>query len=75
MSAMAEAEGCCGFLYFLGGFTALYYLLRWSWGCWRGLKSYFLSEIWRTDLKKFGQWAGEAAPSCGYQVMPHSCRH
>lgn len=54
---MAEAEGCCGFLYYLGGFTALYYLLKCSWGCWRGFKVYMLSEVWRTDVRKFGQWA------------------
>uniref|UniRef100_A0A3B1IC39 Hydroxysteroid (20-beta) dehydrogenase 2 n=1 Tax=Astyanax mexicanus TaxID=7994 RepID=A0A3B1IC39_ASTMX len=54
---MAEAEGCCGLLYYLGGFTALYYLLKWSWGCWRGFKVYMLSEVWRTDVRKFGQWA------------------
>ncbi|XP_072530320.1 hydroxysteroid (20-beta) dehydrogenase 2 [Salminus brasiliensis] len=54
---MAETEGYCGFLCFLGGFTALYYLLKWSWACWRGFKMYLLSEIWHTDLRKFGRWA------------------
>ncbi|XP_066514950.1 hydroxysteroid (20-beta) dehydrogenase 2 [Hoplias malabaricus] len=54
---MAEGEGCYQFLCILGGVTALFYLLKWSWNCWRGLKVYILSQIWHTDVRKFGQWA------------------
>ncbi|ROL40695.1 Very-long-chain 3-oxoacyl-CoA reductase [Anabarilius grahami] len=43
---------CC-----IGFFTAVYYLLRWSWQCWHGFKAYMISEIWQTDLRTYGQWA------------------
>ncbi|XP_036420241.1 hydroxysteroid (20-beta) dehydrogenase 2 [Colossoma macropomum] len=62
---MAEADGCYGFLCFLGGCTALYYLLRWSWGCWKGFKTYVLSKFWRTDVRNFGQWAVVTGATAG----------
>ncbi|XP_067261911.1 hydroxysteroid (20-beta) dehydrogenase 2 [Chanodichthys erythropterus] len=43
---------CC-----IGFVTAVYYLLRLSWQCWHGFKAYMISEIWQTDLRKYGQWA------------------
>ncbi|KAL7834419.1 hypothetical protein SRHO_G00286660 [Serrasalmus rhombeus] len=62
---MAETDGCYGFLCFLGGCTALYFLLSWSWGCWKGFKTYMLSKIWQTDVRKFGQWAVVTGATAG----------
>uniref|UniRef100_A0AAZ3QJL3 Hydroxysteroid (20-beta) dehydrogenase 2 n=1 Tax=Oncorhynchus tshawytscha TaxID=74940 RepID=A0AAZ3QJL3_ONCTS len=44
-------------LMFIGGFTVLYYMLKWSWICWCGFRVYVLSKVWQTDLKAYGQWA------------------
>uniref|UniRef100_A0A673ZU46 Hydroxysteroid (20-beta) dehydrogenase 2 n=1 Tax=Salmo trutta TaxID=8032 RepID=A0A673ZU46_SALTR len=44
-------------LVFIGGFTVLYYMLKWSWICWCGFRVYVLSKVWQTDLKAYGQWA------------------
>uniref|UniRef100_A0A6Q2XYS3 Hydroxysteroid (20-beta) dehydrogenase 2 n=1 Tax=Esox lucius TaxID=8010 RepID=A0A6Q2XYS3_ESOLU len=44
-------------LVFIGGFTVLYYMLKWSCGCWCGFKVYVLSKVWQADLKAYGQWA------------------
>uniref|UniRef100_A0A672PKP0 Very-long-chain 3-oxoacyl-CoA reductase-like n=1 Tax=Sinocyclocheilus grahami TaxID=75366 RepID=A0A672PKP0_SINGR len=43
----------------IGSITVVYYMLRWSWQCWHGFKVYVLSEIWQTDLRTYGQWAGK----------------
>uniref|UniRef100_A0A8C5A8V6 Hydroxysteroid (20-beta) dehydrogenase 2 n=1 Tax=Gadus morhua TaxID=8049 RepID=A0A8C5A8V6_GADMO len=32
-------------------------LLKMLWTCWCGFTTFFLSEIWRVDLKKYGKWA------------------
>ncbi|XP_041750681.1 hydroxysteroid (20-beta) dehydrogenase 2 isoform X2 [Coregonus clupeaformis] len=44
-------------LMFIGGFTVLYYMLKWSWECWYGFRVYVLSKVWQADLKAYGQWA------------------
>ncbi|KAI1903213.1 hypothetical protein AGOR_G00024910 [Albula goreensis] len=41
----------------IGGFTVLFYFLKFSWKCWWGLRVYVLSEYWKTDLRTYGQWA------------------
>ncbi|KAI3373125.1 hypothetical protein L3Q82_006452 [Scortum barcoo] len=32
-------------------------MLKVAWRCWCGLRQFVLSELWRVDLKKYGQWA------------------
>ncbi|KAM8834894.1 hydroxysteroid (20-beta) dehydrogenase 2 [Synchiropus picturatus] len=32
-------------------------VLKMLWSCFNCFKQYFLSEIWRTDVRKFGRWA------------------
>ncbi|XP_062844879.1 hydroxysteroid (20-beta) dehydrogenase 2 [Trichomycterus rosablanca] len=49
----------------LGGITALYYLLNWSWRCWQGFRVYLLSKIWQTDLRQYGQWAVVTGATAG----------
>ncbi|KAG5843901.1 very-long-chain 3-oxoacyl-CoA reductase isoform X1 [Anguilla anguilla] len=41
----------------IGGFTVLFYFLKFSWKFWCGVRVYVLSEYWKTDLRKYGQWA------------------
>ncbi|MCI4394659.1 hypothetical protein PGIGA_G00170970 [Pangasianodon gigas] len=65
---MAGSEECGYFgsyLCFLGGATALYYLLKWSWMTWQGVKVYMLSNIWQTDLREYGQWAVVTGATAG----------
>ncbi|MCJ8748848.1 hypothetical protein PDJAM_G00169270 [Pangasius djambal] len=65
---MAGNEECGYFgsyLFFLGGVTALYYLLKWSWKTWQGFKVYVLSNIWQTELREYGQWAVVTGATAG----------
>lgn len=43
----------------IGGIIVVFYLLKLFWTCWRGLQQYVLSEIWKVDLRTYGQWAGK----------------
>lgn len=43
----------------VGGIIVVFYLLKLFWTCWHGLQEYFLSEIWKVDLRRYGQWAGK----------------
>ncbi|XP_064837706.1 very-long-chain 3-oxoacyl-CoA reductase-like isoform X2 [Oncorhynchus masou masou] len=52
-------------LVFIGGFTVLYYMLKWSWICWCGFRVYVLSKVWQTDLKAYGQWAVVTGATAG----------
>uniref|UniRef100_A0AAZ3P2F8 Uncharacterized protein n=1 Tax=Oncorhynchus tshawytscha TaxID=74940 RepID=A0AAZ3P2F8_ONCTS len=52
-------------LMFIGGFTVLYYMLKWSWICWCGFRVYVLSKVWQTDLKAYGQWAVVTGATAG----------
>ncbi|KAM9440668.1 hydroxysteroid (20-beta) dehydrogenase 2 [Clarias gariepinus] len=56
---------CGSLLYFLGGATALYYLLRWSWLIWKGIKVHLVSSIWQTDLREYGKWAVVTGATAG----------
>ncbi|XP_029030063.1 hydroxysteroid (20-beta) dehydrogenase 2 [Betta splendens] len=40
-----------------GGAIAVFYLLRLIWTCWRGLQEYFISKLWKVDLRRYGRWA------------------
>uniref|UniRef100_A0AAQ6IQE2 Hydroxysteroid (20-beta) dehydrogenase 2 n=1 Tax=Anabas testudineus TaxID=64144 RepID=A0AAQ6IQE2_ANATE len=40
-----------------GGVIVVFYLLKLLWTCWYGLQEYFVSEIWKVDLRRYGQWA------------------
>ncbi|KAL0994329.1 hypothetical protein UPYG_G00120720 [Umbra pygmaea] len=44
-------------LVLIGGFTVLFYMLKWSWKCWCGFRVYVLSNFWQVNLKAYGQWA------------------
>ncbi|XP_030637914.1 hydroxysteroid (20-beta) dehydrogenase 2 [Chanos chanos] len=57
MGDAAELELSVWVLSVIGAITALYYLLKWSWLCWRGFKVYVVSEFWPVDLRSYGQWA------------------
>nr|XP_046178341.1 hydroxysteroid (20-beta) dehydrogenase 2 isoform X3 [Oncorhynchus gorbuscha] len=52
-------------LVFIGGFTVLYYMNKWSWICWCGFRVYVLSKVWQTDLKAYGQWAVVTGATAG----------
>ncbi|XP_037322775.2 hydroxysteroid (20-beta) dehydrogenase 2 isoform X2 [Pungitius pungitius] len=41
----------------IGGLTVVFQLLRLAWRCWCGFRQFVLSELWRVDLKTYGQWA------------------
>lgn len=45
-------------LAFIGGLIILFYLLKFTWRCWCGLRQFVLSEHWQVDFRKYGQWAG-----------------
>ncbi|XP_043095028.1 hydroxysteroid (20-beta) dehydrogenase 2 [Puntigrus tetrazona] len=57
MGAFAECSWYSLVLCSIGSVTVVYYLLKWSWLFWHGFKVYVLSEIWQTNLRKYGQWA------------------
>lgn len=59
MGDTAELSWYSLVLYIIGSITVVYYLLRWSWQCWHGFKVFVLSQIWQTDLRTYGQWAGK----------------
>ncbi|KAG7223242.1 hypothetical protein INR49_015598 [Caranx melampygus] len=41
----------------IGGFIAIFHLLRLAWRCWCGFREFVLSELWRVDLRRYGRWA------------------
>ncbi|XP_059912612.1 hydroxysteroid (20-beta) dehydrogenase 2 [Gadus macrocephalus] len=41
----------------VGAVSIGWILLKVLWTCWCGFTTFFLSEIWRVDLKKYGKWA------------------
>lgn len=49
-----------------GGVIAVFYLLKLFWTCWCGLQEYLLSELWKVDLRRYGQWAGEVRKNIFY---------
>ncbi|CAL8364888.1 unnamed protein product [Lota lota] len=46
-----------GGLAVVGAISVGLILLKLLWTCWCGFTTFFLSEIWRVDLKKYGRWA------------------
>ncbi|XP_060769416.1 hydroxysteroid (20-beta) dehydrogenase 2 [Neoarius graeffei] len=65
MAGSVECSGFGAFLCFLGGVTALYFLVKWSWRAWQGFKVYVLSKIWPEDLRGYGQWAVVTGSTAG----------
>ncbi|KAG7314484.1 hypothetical protein KOW79_021787 [Hemibagrus wyckioides] len=65
MAGFAECGWFGSVLCFLGGITALYYLLKWSWRIWQGFKVHVLSSVWPTDLRVYGQWAVVTGSTAG----------
>ncbi|XP_027000017.1 hydroxysteroid (20-beta) dehydrogenase 2 [Tachysurus fulvidraco] len=58
--------GCFGsFLCLLGGVTALYYTLKWSWRIWQGFKVYVVSSVCPADVREYGQWAVVTGSTAG----------
>ncbi|XP_026066928.1 very-long-chain 3-oxoacyl-CoA reductase-like [Carassius auratus] len=57
MGETAECSWYSLLLCSIGTVTVFYYLLRWSWQCWNGFRVYVISEIWKTNLRTYGQWA------------------
>ncbi|KAJ1142176.1 hypothetical protein NDU88_008503 [Pleurodeles waltl] len=53
---VAECGWSQGLMY-LGAFTAAYITIRFTYSILRGVRMYLLSSIWKTDLKKYGEWA------------------
>ncbi|KAJ8267153.1 hypothetical protein GJAV_G00139120 [Gymnothorax javanicus] len=53
----SQLHGLSHPLVVIGAFTALFYFLKFSWKLWWGVRVYLLSEYWKTDLRKYGQWA------------------
>ncbi|KAJ8347703.1 hypothetical protein SKAU_G00262920 [Synaphobranchus kaupii] len=49
----------------IGGFSFLFYFLKFSWKVWWGVRVYVLSEYWKTDLRKYGQWAVVTGATAG----------
>ncbi|XP_047463231.1 hydroxysteroid (20-beta) dehydrogenase 2 [Mugil cephalus] len=41
----------------VGGFIVIFFLMKITWRSWCGFREYVLSELWRVDLRKHGQWA------------------
>ncbi|XP_069463213.1 very-long-chain 3-oxoacyl-CoA reductase-like [Ambystoma mexicanum] len=44
-------------LSYLGAFTAVYITVRLGYKILRGLRVHLLSEVWRKDVRSYGQWA------------------
>ncbi|XP_035383147.1 very-long-chain 3-oxoacyl-CoA reductase [Electrophorus electricus] len=65
MTEAAECDCLSSLLCFLGGATALCYLLKWTWRCVQGFRAYVLSEIWQTDLRRYGRWAVVTGATAG----------
>jgi len=50
--------GLTGGLAVVGAVSVGLLLMKMLWTCWCGFTTYFLSGVWRVDLKKYGRWAG-----------------
>ncbi|KAI5089514.1 hydroxysteroid (20-beta) dehydrogenase 2 [Silurus meridionalis] len=65
MAGSVDCSWLGSFLCLLGGGTALYYLLKWSWTIGHGFRVYVLSKIWQQDLREYGQWAVVTGSTAG----------
>ncbi|KAM8972166.1 very-long-chain 3-oxoacyl-CoA reductase-B-like [Pelodytes ibericus] len=64
---MSEEESgiCTQALSLFGALVTFYIVVTQGWKLIRGIRNHFLSEWWRTDLKKYGGWAVVTGASDG----------
>ncbi|GAA6077706.1 hydroxysteroid (20-beta) dehydrogenase 2 [Tachysurus ichikawai] len=65
MAGFVQCGWFGSFLCLLGGVTALYYMLKWSWRIWQGFKVYVVSSACPADVREYGQWAVVTGSTAG----------
>ncbi|XP_076867029.1 hydroxysteroid (20-beta) dehydrogenase 2 [Brachyhypopomus gauderio] len=65
MLERAECACLSSLLCCLGGVTALCCLLKCAWRCARGFRTHVLSQMWQTDLRRYGRWAVVTGATAG----------